>query len=86
MAHKRISFLISETCHKFGIDYRPGNQVIFNDAKRLGQIYLELKIIAGDLAAIADRHKIPELKLIHDSLAKIEKIEHDIIKLAKKLQ
>jgi hypothetical protein len=48
---------------------------------------VDLKIIAGDLEAIAERHKIDGLKnLIHRDALEIEKIDHEIIKIAKKLQ
>jgi hypothetical protein len=56
---------------------------MINDAKRLGELYRDLKIIAGDLEAIAERHKIEELKnLLHDDALAIEKIDHDLVKMA----
>jgi hypothetical protein len=60
---------------------------MIDDAKRLGQIFRDLKIIAGDLEAIADRHEIDGLKdIIHKEALDIEKIDHDIIRLAQKIK
>jgi hypothetical protein len=90
MPDKRISLTITEVCHKLGIDYESINPVhsqLINDAKRLAEIFLDLKIIAGDLEAIAERHEIDGLKgLLHDDALAIEKIEHEIIKMAKKIK
>jgi hypothetical protein len=89
MKAERISLTISEVCTKLGIDYctvNPHYLEMLNDAKRLGEIYRDLKIIAGDLEAIADRHQIDGLKkIIHKEALEIEKIDHDLIKLANKI-
>jgi hypothetical protein len=86
MPHKRISCTISEVCQKYGIDYKPGDRVIYNDAKRLGQIFCELKIIAGDLVAIAERHDADGLKdIINQEALNLEVIDHEICQLASKL-
>jgi hypothetical protein len=90
MKAERISLTIGEVCVKLGIDYctvNPHYLEMVNDAKRIGEIFVDLKIIAGDLEAIADRHKIDGLRnLIHRDALEIEKIDHEIIKIAKKLQ
>lgn len=89
MEAKRISFTITEVCKKLGINYsscNPEYLKIVNDAKRLGEIYRDLKIIAGDLEAIAERNDIDGLKnLLHDDALAIEKIDHEIIRLAQKI-
>jgi hypothetical protein len=87
---KRISLTITEICQKLGIEYTSCNinyiQMI-NDAKRLGEIFRDLKIIAGDLEAIAERHKIDGLgTLLHDDALVIEKLDHEIIKMAMKIK
>jgi hypothetical protein len=90
MKAERISLTIGEVCAKLGIDYctvNPHYLEMINDAKRLGEIYRDLKIIVGDLEAIADRHKIDGLKnIIHKEVLEIDKIDHDLIKLANKLK
>jgi len=90
MKAERISLTIGEVCAKLGIDYctvNPHYLEMINDAKRLGEIYVDLKIIAGDLEAIADRHQIDGLKnIIHKKVLEIDKIDHDLIKLANKLR
>ena len=87
---KRISLTITEICNKLGIDYSSCNPhyiQMINDAKRLGEIFRDLKIIAGDLEAISERHKIDGLKrIIHKDALKIDKIDHDLIRLAQKIK
>lgn len=87
---KRISLTITEVCSKLGIDYQSCNPqaiTMINDAKRLGEIFIDLKVMAGDLEAIADRHQIDGLKkIIHKEALNLEKIDHDISKLAQRLK
>jgi hypothetical protein len=87
---KRISLTIAEVCQKLGIDYKSVNLnylSMIDDAKRLGKIFRDLKIIAGDLEAIAERHKIDGLgKIIHLGALQLEAIDHDIIRLAQKIK
>jgi hypothetical protein len=90
MKAERISLTIGEVCAKLGIDYctvNPHYLEMINDAKRLGEIFRDLKIIAGDLEAIAERHQIDGLKdIIHQDALDLETIDHDIIRLAKKIK
>jgi hypothetical protein len=90
MKAERISLTIGEVCTKLGIDYctvNPHYLEMINDAKRLGEIFRDLKIIAGDLEAIAERHQIDGLKdVIHQDVLDLETIDHDIIRLAKKIK
>ena len=90
MNGKRISLTITEICQKMGIDYsscNPHYLEMINDAKRLGEIINELKIIAGDLEAISERHQICGLKkILHNEALEISKIDHDLIRLATKIQ
>jgi len=87
---KRISLTIAEVCQKLGIDYKsvnPNYLSMIDDAKRMGEIYRELKEIAGDLTAIAERHNIEGLKdLLLDDANTIDKIDHEIIKMAQKIK
>jgi hypothetical protein len=89
MKAERISLTIGEVCAKLGIDYctiNPHYLEMINDAKRLGEIYQDLKIIAGDLEAIAERHQIDGLKkIIHREALEIDKIDHTLIKLAQQI-
>ena len=90
MPDKRISLTISEVCQKIGIDYQsinPNYSQLINDAKRLGEIFRDLKIIVGDLEAISERHQIDGLKnIIHKDALKLDKLDHEIIKIAKQMQ
>jgi len=90
MEAKRISLTIVEVCQKLGINYCSDNfqhNQMIDDARRLGQIFMDLKIIAGDLEAISERHNIDGLKnIIHKEALEIEKIDHVIIKLAQQIR
>ena len=90
MGDKRISQAIIEACKKEGIEYssvNPNYTKFYSDAKKIGEIYRELIILARDLEEICERHNINELsKLLHDDVLEIEKIEHDLIKFAHKIQ
>lgn len=89
MADKRISNHIEEACKKFGIKYssiNPNYTKFYSDALRLRSIYRKLKVYAGELENICERHEINGLsKLLHDDIKTIEKIEHDLIKIATKI-
>ena len=90
MPSKRISLTITEICQKLGINYQscnPDYLVMINDAKRLGEIILELKILAGDLIGIAERHDIDGLKgILTKEALEISKVDHDLVKLATRIQ
>jgi len=90
MKAERISLTIGEVCAKLGIDYCTVNSYyleMINDAKRLGEIFKDLKIIAEDLEAIAERHQIDGLKeIIHRDALDLKIIDHDIIRLAKQIK
>jgi len=90
MKAERISLTIGEVCAKLGIDYctvNPHYLEMINDAKRLGEIFRDLKIIAGDLEAIAEKHQIDGLKeIIHQDALDLETIDHDIIRLAQRIR
>lgn len=90
MGDKRISLTITEVCNKLGIEYsscNPRYVQMINDAKRLGEIFTDLKIIAGDLEAIAERHQVDGLKdIIHEYALRIETLDHEIIRVAKQIK
>lgn len=87
---KQISYLIIESCKKCGIDYKSCNPNFINftnDAQQLVQLYKDLQQIAGKLVEISERHNIPALKeILNSDIAQIEKIDHDLIKLANKIK
>ena len=90
MGDKRISQSIIEACKREGIVYtsvNPNYTKFYSDARKVGEIYRDLKILAGELEEICERHNIDELsKLLHDDILEIEKVEHDLIKVAHKLR
>lgn len=90
MGDKRISHIITEACKREGIAYtsiNPNYTQFYSDAIKVGEIYRDLKILEGDLEEICERHNINELsKLLHDDILEIEKVEHDLVRVAHKLQ
>ena len=90
MNSERISLHILEACKKEGIEYCSINHrylQLVQDARRLGEIYLQLKIIAGGLQEISERYAIKMLSgMLTDDISEIEKIDHDIIKVMNKMR
>jgi len=88
---KHISDIIVQACKKEGIDYKSinPNYVRFcNDAKRLGQIIFELNALTDELESIFKRHNIDngEERLFEADIKKLHDIDHDLVKLATKIQ
>lgn len=86
---KQISHNISETCKKLGIDYKscnPNYVEYYTDAQELGQIYRDLKEAAAKLKEIAEKHNIDNIgKFLDQEVEMIERIDHNIIRLAHRL-
>ena len=86
---KAISHGIVETCKKLGIPYKSSNPNYVEyctDAQELGQIYRDLKEIAAKLKELAEKHNIDEIgKFLDREVELIERIDHDLIKLAHRL-
>jgi len=87
---KIISNTIVETCKKLGIYYKsvnPNYITYTNDAQQLLQLYRDLIEISAKLKEISERHDIPELKqMLQFDVETLTKIDHDLIKLARKLK
>lgn len=86
---KNISKVIVDCCKRNGINYCSSylkNPQLYEDALRLRDIYLQLKEISADLQEIAERHKVESMyKILEDDILKIEKADHDVLRLAQKL-
>lgn len=84
MKAERISHIITDVCNKLDINYcsiNPDYTQLVKDAQRLGEIFLELKVIAEDLDDIVLRHKLDGLsKLFEDDIQKIRNADHHLIK------
>ena len=80
-----ISLMINSICRKFGIKYESTNPyyvTLIEDAQRLGQIFLNLKIIADDLEEIEKRYNLNGIsKLFDDDINTLRTIDHDLIKI-----
>jgi tRNA(Ile)-lysidine synthase TilS/MesJ len=88
---KNISATIVETCKKLGIPYKSCNSnyvEFYNDAKRLGEIYLELNSLTDELENILNRHKIDHniKDRIEQELNQLHNLDHELIKLAYKIK
>lgn len=85
----RISAAVVDACNKLGIEYKSANaqyMEFFKDAQRLGEIYLQLKEIIGDLMGVSERYGVSVIgTLLLDDINILEKIDHDVFKLARKL-
>jgi len=90
MKAEKISLIIDNVCKNLKIKYNSKNPhylTMKEDAKRLGEIFRDLKIIAGDLETIADRHQIDGLKeIIHQDALDLETIDHEICRLAQRIR
>lgn len=87
---KNISNIISDICRKNGIDYLSPNPELnphYVDAKRLKEIYLQLKCISADLIEIGERYNLESFKtILEDDINKIDNCSHDLVILAKKIK
>lgn len=84
-----ISKIITEVCHKLGIDYNsPFLDQYKEDLKTLADIYLQLKQITNQLYEIEERYsKVNHLRqVLEEDIKLLLKIDHDIIKEAEELK
>jgi hypothetical protein len=91
MKGENISIVIADICHREGIKYSSVNPEVYQlykDARRLGEIFMQLKEINSDLLEISERHKLPDSvgQMLKDDISKLEQIDHDIVKLAHKIR
>jgi hypothetical protein len=90
MKAEKISLVIDQICKKLNIPYNSCNKdyhQFCEDAQKLGTIYLNLKVMAGELQEICERHKIEGIKnLLHNCITEIENVEHDLVNVAMKIK
>lgn len=89
MKAEKISHIIATICKEKNIPYtsvNPNYNMFVQDASRLGEIYLELKVFAGELYEIEQRQSIVGLSKIFDKCIKeIDNLEHELVYIAKKI-
>jgi len=62
------------------------NSKKYRIAKRLGEIYLALKELSGELQEFAEDHELGSIgNMLLDDIKKIEQADHDLIRVAHKL-
>jgi len=88
---KNISLIITEIARKEGIDYSSVNPEVvqfWEDAKRIGEIVRDFEVLIDELDCLLVRHRIENGigKLIREDLNNLHNIEHDLLKLARKIQ
>jgi hypothetical protein len=89
MRAEKISLIIDGICKKEGIKYSSTNPhlvTLQEDAQKMADIYLQLKIILGDIKGIEERHNINGLRDKFETLiTELDKVDHIVIRLAKEL-
>jgi hypothetical protein len=88
---KNISATIVEICKKLGIPYQscnPNYVEFYNDAKRIGEIVMEVEGLIDELDCILIRHKVQSFtkNQIEEDLQELHRIDHDLINLAQKIK
>lgn len=79
----KISAIISEATHKFGIDYHSKylkKEIENNNIVKLSEVYVNLKIMIGTLSEIEEHY--PDLMIKHffeKIIRKLQIIDHKII-------
>lgn len=90
MQGEKISYLINSICKEQGIDYcsmNPHLYTLYEDAQKMGKIYLQLKEIMATIQEIEERHDLKKLREKFELLIKeLDEADHLIIKLAKDLK
>ncbi len=82
-----ISAIINNICKKHKIDYKSPNYSQFcGDVGRLGVIYLEAKILLGELLDMAERHQLKSIvKSLKHCAEGFNNISHEIRNVATKM-
>jgi hypothetical protein len=88
---KNISQIILDCCKKEGIEYtscNPNFVAFCNDAKRLGEIILEINVLIDELDEILSRHNVTNgfKEQIKNDLRLLHNVDHDLVKLAKRIK
>jgi hypothetical protein len=88
---KNISATIIEICKKLGIPYQSCNPNFinfYNDARRIGEIVMEIESSIDELDCILTRHKVGNFtkEQIEKDLKELHEIDHDLISLATKIK
>jgi len=88
---KNISATITEICKKLGIPYQscnPNYVEFYSDAKRIGEIVMEVEGLIDELDCILERHKVGNFtkKQILKNLQELHQIDHNLINLAQKIK
>jgi len=87
---KSISRAIIDICQKLNINYTSPYQkdILYNDAKRLGEIVMEIESSIDELSCILCRHKVGDytVEKIEKDLRELHEIDHDLINLSQKIK
>ncbi len=90
MRAEKISLMIHSICKEKGINYSSVNPEVvslYEDAQKLGKLYLALKEIIGLVKDIEDRHKVKGLKKkFEEIIQELDTADHAVIKLARELK
>ncbi len=90
MKAEKLSLIIDSICKELGIDYSSCNPhlvTLYEDAQKLGKMYLQLKEMVGIIQEIEDRHDLNGLRAKFDIVIKhLDETDHDLINLARQLK
>jgi len=89
MKAEKISLIISSVCKEQGIDYcstNPHMVSLYEDAKKMAKMYLQLKEIMGILVEIEDRHNLNGLRKKFESIIhELDVADHTLITVAREM-
>ena len=80
---RKITEIIKAVCKEHGISYTSKH-----DAKRLGELIIELRSIADEIDCILNRHDVKsDIRIeINWSLARLGALNHELMYLAKEIK
>ncbi len=87
---KKISQIITDVCHREGIEYRsinPNFIELCTDAKRLGECYMTILSLIDEIDDILCKHKIKQefKEKIENELKGLSDLKHDLTGLAQRI-
>jgi len=90
MKSSKISLIIDSICKEQGIPFcstNPHLVTLYEDAQKMGKIYLNLKEIIGIIKEIEERHELNGLRNKFEVLIKeLDEADYLIIRLARELK
>jgi hypothetical protein len=77
----RIKKTINDVCKKECINYHT-----YTNIDKLGSLYLELKVIIGEIKEIEEQHGLKYYEKFEQIVNELDKVDHEIINMAQILK